>query len=334
MKILIRVPNWLGDAILSIPALQALSTLGGGGVTVVVHERVRELFEGLPGVNRVLPFERGIPFWLKRRLEQYDLGVLFPLSFSSAFLLAMSGTKERVGYKTEGRGVFLTHPLPLPKDYRKRHLVETYLQLARSLNGGEERKKNIEYRISNFEVQFEEPLIPIHPQDEDKANLFLRGAEHLIGIGSEAVYGPAKRWEKFPELEKRLKEYGNVVLLGSVSPASSIQHPASKIIDLRGKTTLKETAAILKQCRIFITNDTGLGHLAAAVGTPVLSIFGSTSPEWTRPLGSRNRVLYKNLWCSPCFARTCRFGTYACLEEISVEEVLKAVEEMIGICAE
>ena len=319
MKILVRVPNWIGDSILSIPAIQGLSASGRNEVTVIAHERVKEIFESVEEVNRILSFEKGFPFWIGLRKERYDLGVLFPFSFSSAFLLALSGARVRVGYDTEGRGIFLTHPIPLSKDYRKHHLIETYLEIPRSLgmitDGGEPRVS-----ISSDA-----------PETIPYLHRTWNGLPLLIGIGPEAAYGVSKRWGRYPELLNRLHDYGDVVVLGSGEGEFPETSHDSRINDLRGKTTLKETLSILKRCKILISNDSGLGHLASAVGTPVLSIFGSTSPHWTRPLGSRNRVIYKRLWCSPCFARTCRFRTYACLEEISVEEVLKVVEEMMEI---
>jgi heptosyltransferase-2 len=310
MNILARVPNWIGDSILSIPALKNLSNDSSHDLTIIAHNRVKEIFEGLSFVNRVISFERGLAFWMKLRKENFDFGVVFPNSFSSAFFLLISGIKIRVGYNTEGRGFLLTHPLPLPNDYRGRHLTETYLDLVSSLNSGVMQR-------ATHDSHFTEPIISISPEVEEKAinllGLNRSGFQNrsFIGICPEAAYGPAKRWGKFPELALKLLDYGNVVFLGGGDHESRITNRESRVLDLRGKTTLKETAAVL--------------------GTPVLSIFGSTSPEWTRPLGNSNRILYNKQWCSPCFARTCRFGTYACLEEISVEEVYKVTREMLGI---
>jgi heptosyltransferase-2 len=333
MNILVRVPNWLGDSILSIPALKFLSNDRNNDLTIIAHKRVKEIFEGLSFVNRVFTFERGITYWMKLRKEHFDYGVLFPNSFSSALFLSISGIKKRAGYNTEGRGFLLTHSLPLPRDYRERHLTETYLDLVNNLNSGREITSNNKYQASGIDAQFSEPIISITPEDEEKAKYLLQGTKNPIGICPEAAYGPAKRWGKFPELALKLQDYGNVVFLGAANsqlPVTSYQFP---VLDLRGKTSLKETAAVLRRCRIFITNDSGLGHLASTVGTPVLSIFGSTSPVWTRPLGKSNRILYNKQLCSPCFARTCRFGTYACLEEISVEEVYKNAFEMLEVSA-
>jgi heptosyltransferase-2 len=151
----------------------------------------------------------------------------------------------------------------------------------------------------------------------------------ITGFGPGATYGPAKRWpsENWTKLGKQITDNGSQILVfGSGDESELCQKIAQGIggrsLNLAGSLTLRQSAALISLCRRFTTNDTGVMHLAAAVGTPVTAIFGSTNPDWTRPWGDRHHVIYNKEPCSPCYKRECRFGHYKCLKGISVSQAL------------
>ncbi len=329
-RILLRVPNWIGDGVLSLPAVSALRAHSPEAeITAVAHRRLKDIFELAEEVDRVVPFDppgRGWGLVALRRFSRelrdggYDLGIAFPLSFSSALMLRWGGARERVGYSAEGRWWLLTKRVVLPKDYRERHLVDSYLELVRCLGV-----------IAEERV----PKLALGEEDLRKADHLLGdfgSSSLLVGIAPGATYGPAKRWplRKFGELAQRLTgELGaKVVLLGNVQEAmmGGLGGEGENILDLMGETSLKEVCTVLKRCSLFVSNDSGLMHLAAALGTPVVAIFGSTSPRWTAPLGQGHIVIKRDLPCSPCFRRECPSATYECLGEIEVDQVLAEVK--------
>lgn len=334
-RILLRVPNWIGDAVLSLPAISALrANFPEGEITAAVHRRLKDIFELTEEVDRVVEFEPPERGWgavslhrFSRRLKNggYDLGITFPLSFSSALMLFWGGARERVGYSTGGRWFLLTRRIGLPKDYRERHLVDSYLELARCLN---------------IPVLERVPRMTLNEEVLSQADRLLghfAQSSPLIGLAPGATYGPAKRWplRKFGELAQQLTgELAlKIVLLGNVQEAmmGGLGEGGESILDLMGKTSLREVCGVLKRCSVFVTNDSGLMHLAAALGTPVVAIFGSTSPKWTAPLGEDHVVVRKEVSCSPCFRRECPERTYECLEEIEVEKVFAEVKRLSGL---
>jgi heptosyltransferase-2 len=327
--ILVRVPNWVGDALLCTPAIHALRrSFPQATVTAVARSRVRGVFESNPDIDLLMGYEPGERGWgflsvvRELRKKAWDLAVVFPLSFSSAWMMVLGGVRARLGYGAQGRGFLLTTRVPYPQDYRSGHLVDRYLDLAE--RAGAERVVR-------------RPRFRVRPQDEDTASAILAragvgGSTILVGLNPGAVFGPAKRWpaERFVQLGRclRARHREELLLFGTEGDAEASARMAERIgegaLSLAGRTSLPTLAALLRRCRVLITNDTGTMHLAVAVGTPVISLFGSTAPEWTGPLGEHDQVIRKELPCAPCFQRTCRFGTYECLTRISVAEVLDA----------
>jgi heptosyltransferase-2 len=334
-RILVRTPNWLGDAVLSLPAIEALEgAYPRASITLLAHKRVADLFRLEVREREVIPYDpqglhrgvRGLARMvrdLKRR--GYDLAIVYPHSFSSAWMTFLAGIRHRAGYIAEGRGRLLTLGIPLPGDYRKQHLSESYLDLTRALR---------------FMGQASEPRLALTPGIKSEGREVLRAQgvppdAKLIGFGPGATYGDAKRWDedRFGELGKKLAGEGyRILLLGVKEEHSLCEHIRKGIGDgatnLAGRVDLKQLSGVLAQCRAFVSNDTGVMHLASGLGVPVVALFGSTSPEWTRPLG-RAKVIYKHPWCSPCFARTCPDGSRRCWKAIEVEEVYRAVQEYL-----
>ncbi len=313
--VVVRVPNWIGDAILSFPSLKAIAGIAGR-VTVVSHSRTAPLFGKLQWVDEVLSFRcKKELFWhsLKLRSRKLSTGMVFPFSFSSAGFIYLAGAEERIGYSLGLRRMFLTEALRLAEDYRSQHLAYTYFRLATSIHPG---------------AQYSHPLLPVRSSSRDGL---------LIGIAPGATFGPAKRWrsEKFVKLVDRLVNLSGcrIYVLGGKEESpmkSKLSNPVrSKVEDYTGKTDILTAASLIAQCKVMVSNDTGILHLAAAVGTPVIALFGSTNPSWTGPLGQNHSIIRKNLPCSPCYHRRCPYGTYDCLNKITVEEVLDCVKKYL-----
>ncbi len=335
-KILVRTPNWLGDAVMALPAIAALEkAFPKASLTLFAHSRVAGIY-GLEKrreevtVYNPQGIHRGITGTSKLvkdlRQRHYDLAVIFPHSFSSAWMSFLARAKERLGYIAEGRGRLLTIRLPLPKDYRKRHLTESYLDLIRTLG---------------IEVKASAPHLALDPEVKREGGAFLQEAgiprgSKLIGLGPGATFGDAKRWdpERFAEVGRKLGAKGyRLVLLGVKEEKALCERISEgigeKTVNLAGKTDLRLLAGVISQCAAFLSNDTGVMHLASGIGIPVVGLFGSTSPEWTRPLG-RSKVIYKRPYCSPCFARICPDKSRRCWKAIEAGEVLSAVQELVG----
>ena len=332
-RIFVRTPNWLGDAVMALPALAALEkAFPRASVALLAHSRVAGLFglekrtEGViaydpQGVHRGV---RGISKLAgELRKGRFDLAVVFSNSFSSAWMAFLAQARQRVGYVSEGRGRLLTIRVRLRKDHRQRHLSEGYLDLIRALGIG---------------CDAMVPKIALSPDIKKEGERFLRErgvlpGMKLIGFGPGATYGEAKRWdpERFAEVGKKLGAKGYWLVLLGVREEKALcdrigEGIGEKAINLAGETDLRALAGVLAHCSAFVSNDTGVMHLEAALGIPVVGLFGSTSPEWTRPLG-RAKVIYKRPYCSPCFARTCPDGSRRCWKAIGVEEVLSVVKE-------
>jgi heptosyltransferase-2 len=295
-------------------------------------------WKNFPGVDRALALQKGFSgFWRtasELQAQNFDAALILPTSFSSAFLAFAAGIPERIGWGGEGRDLFLTRVVPRPEE-RKRHLVLEYLELARKgfglsfLRGG---KVELSAPVTKDDRR-------VLRQVWEDTGVPRRGS--FIALAPGAAYGAAKRWplHYWRELVKRLlKERKERLLIlggmeeeGYLRPLLEEGGPhgnARRLHLLAGRTAPPILAAMLSRCKLLVTNDTGPMHVAAAVGTPTVALFGSTSPVWTRPFGLGHEVVYKHLECSPCFQRTCPIG-YKCLHAISVGEVYRAVMEKL-----
>ena len=325
-RVLVRLPNWLGDVLMSRPLLDHLAATGGGAA-VGPAGAIDLLRAAYPSFEfHVWPRDAAARRALARTLRwpRADATYLLPVSFSSARHALGWGARRRVGYATDGRS-------PLLDDARPRvprgdlHLSEEYLALA------------FPRRSAPPRVAKALPALPLAPAHRDAADATLRA--HAIGgtpfaiLAPGAFYGPAKRWspERFVHVARSLRARGLAVLLGGeardreVTGAVATAVPGA--IDLAGRTSLGEAAGLAARARAVLSNDSGFAHLAAAVGAPTVVIFGSTSSAWTAPLGPRIRVVQHAPVCSPCFRRTCAIG-YACLTAVEPAEVERALDEV------
>lgn len=323
-RLLVRVPNWIGDAVMSLGFLAALRKIRPDcQIAVLANEGVAEIFRGHPAVDGLVEFKKGESIFSvasRTRRHEFTTVYVLPLSFSSSAIAFLAGIPKRIGYDSEWRGWMLTERLRYrKKDFRSRHLLEDYCLLL------------------GDRVAPEEPRVSYSEEESSWAEGWLNklGAmEPLIGFGPGATYGPAKRWpeERWVELGRRLAEKGGRVLVfGSTAEIDLCHRIVAGIgeaaVSCAGETGIRQSAALLSKCRVFVSNDTGVMHLAAAAGARVVALFGSTNPIWTGPWGAGHVVMHTDEPCSPCYRRTCRYGHYRCLEGMSVEAVLEAIDK-------
>jgi lipopolysaccharide heptosyltransferase II len=361
-RILIRGVNWLGDAVMTTPALQRLrETLSDAHIALLTHEKLSGLWQGHPSLNSVLTFSPSESVWaIARRLREqnFDTALVLPNSPRSALEVWLARIPQRIGYARPWRNWFLTQTVPSRKDrvvMRKRSVSEIKLCISDTQYA----IRNTHYSAAAHQIHeylnlasaLGAPITPIAPAlhvgpselESFAARFGLKPKIELFGLNPGAEYGPAKRWpaERFisaaVEIQRQTKCHW--LIFGGPSNLSIAQEieigiqkalaktaDAALPINLAGKTSLRELCVLLKLCRVVLTNDSGPMHVAAAVGTPVVVPFGSTSAELTGPGlpgDTRHQLLTANAPCSPCFLRVCPID-FRCMTSISVEQVVEA----------
>ncbi len=335
-RLLIRGVNWVGDTILTYPSVQQLRIFFPRSyIAILVPDHLVDLWRTFPYIDEVISFrkdEKINPFWEDLKLIQilrrksFDLAIIFPRSLHSALQVYLAGIPIRVGYQSEGRSLFLTHGIPRTEEILRIHRIYYYRKLIELFGDIE---------------TLPHPTLFLRVEDRRWADQTLKNfgildGELLIGMNPGATYGIAKCWppERFGELGKRLTEKLKVkILLFGKKEEQSIVGEICKYlgkdgIDLSGKTSLLQLAALLERCHLLVTNDTGTMHMAAAVGTPVVAIFGSTNPATTGPWGEKHTVVRKEVPCSPCLKRVCPTN-HQCMDLIKVDEVEKVVKNRL-----
>jgi heptosyltransferase-2 len=334
-KILVRAPNWLGDAVMLTPLLRALrEAFPRAKISVVAKKGVAEVFGDNPTVDEIIPFrsDRGFRniFALAKiiRRGRFDLALVFPRSFRSALSIFLARVPRRIGYRTEGRGLLLTDALPREKELLKTHRVNYYANILRPL--GIER------------VPDRTEIFP-SPADESWAGEFLSRVEGradgpLVALHCGAAYGTAKQWprDRFASLAALLnRRLGAKILLvggpGEKELAEKIAASADcACLVSAGKTTVLQLAALLKRCDLLVTNDTGPMHVADAAGTKILAVFGPTDPVTTSPYGPNCRIVTADAECAPCLLRHCPTD-HLCMTAVAVDAVFEEAAAMLGL---
>src|SRR5882672_1625609 len=320
MNILVKGNNWLGDAVMSLPTLKSLKAMQPRArVVVLTKPAFADLYRGAPYVDEVFAHERGgMPAWLRTVKElkkrKFDVALLLPRSFSAALLAWSARIPRRIGYADGARTRLLTEtPPPLARTHRVYH----YHHLLSALG---------------------DPPIAQAPRLEIPDDARAWAEEKLpggpwIGFNPGATYGAAKQWfpDRFIELGKRLTRRGKPVVVGGPAEAELGELVARGIggISIAGKTTIMQLAAAIARCSLFVTNDTGPMHVADAVGTPMVAIFGPTDWIVTPPFGKKHTIVRHEIECSPCLKRVCPLGHHDCMKKIDVSQVLKACEERL-----
>lgn len=348
---------------MTLPALRALrKEISGAKISLLVKPWVSAIFENDPNIDELIIYGdefNGVfgKIKLSRFLNKKGFcgAILFQNAFEAALIAFLAGIKERAGYNRDGRGFLLTTPVPVPKNNEKEHQIYYYLRLLRQLG---------------LKADFSHPYLYIKLEDRLKARNTLKDMKRpVLGVNPGATYGSAKRWlpERFAEvIDWFVKDTGgSVVIFGSkneIEITEEIEYFAKRqlsvkstgtgyqslvkisgdkhtttnvypLINLSGKTHLKELISLISECDVFVSNDTGPMHIAYSVKTPLVAIFGSTDPELTGPpklgRGSGNIVISSNMTCSPCFERTCKTNYMKCMYEVSSDDVYCGIKQVL-----
>ncbi|OED37473.1 lipopolysaccharide heptosyltransferase II [PVC group bacterium (ex Bugula neritina AB1)] len=336
-RILIMMPNWLGDAVMALPLVQLLrETYPSAFLAILTPDHLEKFYTFQPHIDKVIPWKKTKSikgtFQIVHKLNSlnFDLAVLCPNSFFSALIIAMSRIKRRIGYDKSFRKFLLTDHLPFPKKKKKKHQTRLFIALGLALWDKPEAPK---FSNSVTIPEFNKQSIKLSL----KRNHNIEAKSGLIGLAIGSAYGPAKNWsvERYRQLGLALyKKYNTrILLLGTQKDHDSahfmVQHLENVFINLCGQTGLDEVQSLLSLCRVFIGNDSGLAHVAALLNTPSIVIFGSTSPFFSQPLGNSVKIVYSGVDCSPCFKRTCPLGTMECMKSIKVKHIMEKVDTLM-----
>jgi len=325
-KILVRMPNWLGDIVMATPVLTLLRQYcPSAHITVMCKDSFAPLFSQDDRIDSIMPFtkpkslfsQEAKEIYAKIKQEAYDLGILLTNSFSSAWYFYKGNVKKRLGYLSFDRWLLLNSPIKMTADLQQVHQVKKYIKLLEKL-GIEKAHAYPSLKLdSEYCKKATEPFLS-HLQEE----------EYLIGIHPGASYGSAKCWppEYFSALCDKLiqSNIGHVIFLGTGEQNDLITEiteklPKKSYTNLCGETNISQLVAIINQLNVFVTNDSGPMHVASALHTPLVALFGSTDPSKTGPYNG-GQIIYKAVECSPCFRRTCPID-FRCMKQISPHEV-------------
>ena len=342
-RILVRGPNWLGDAVMCEPALRGLRKLfPDAQIALLVKPAVADLFAGHPALTRVLTYDtKGRHAGLsgkwalagQLRRQGFDLAILFQNAFEAAFLTFLAGVPRRYGYATDGRSLLLSDPIAAPDHRALVHQVRYYWDLLKPLG---------------LTGDPPAPELVVFPEEEQAmAGRFaqggLTGTDIVVGINPGSTYGGAKRWlpERFAEVTDRLRrtirespgQQVSVVIFGAAGEERLGQDIAARLrlpsLVLSGATTIRELMAALKRCAMLLTNDTGPMHIASAFQVPVVAIFGPTDWRTTSPFGNAHAIVRQPVDCAPCLLRECPID-HRCMTRVTVDQVHEAATKQLS----
>ncbi len=341
MKILVRATNWIGDAVMSLPALAAIrATFPTAEIAVLARPWVADIYARQTAIDRVILYrlargarDLGAKWDLAKQLrnEAFDCAILLQNAFEAALLVRLAGIPRRIGYDRDGRGWLLTDPIAVPKPSDiPRHQSFYYLELLRRAGiletlpaSASIRLDGIDQAIASGELRFVE----------------LGAGLPVIGVSPGAAYGGAKRWmaEGFAETASRiaLRESASVALFGSESErplcdaiAQSIRARGAAAVNLAGRTSLREFIDLAAACRLFLTNDSGAMHIASALGVRTVAVFGATDDIATGPTGPLARVVRQDVDCSPCLLRECPID-HRCMTRVTPDRVAAVAIDLL-----
>ncbi|UFS68638.1 lipopolysaccharide heptosyltransferase II [Geomonas sp. RF6] len=334
-RIVVRVTNWIGDAVMNTPALAAIRhTFPNAHIAVLANPLIAELFSPHDWVDEVIVYDKkgrhagfGGKLKLARELraQRFDLAILLQNAFDAALVAWLAGIPRRMGNTSDGRGFLLTHGFDHRPLGESLHHVDNYLTMlgAFGITGTERRQ-----------------LLCVSEEEKGRADQLLKGAgigpdDFVIGINPGAAYGSAKRWypERFAEVAGILAQRWQAKLIvlggpGEVAIAADIEKAlGGACLNVAGKTKVRELLPLIKRCNFFITNDSGPMHIAAAFGTPLVAIFGSTDHRTTYPFSDNSVVVRKDTECAPCLLRECPTD-HRCMTAVTADDVVAAAEKL------
>ena len=323
-------------------------------ITLLALPWVADVFAACPHIDHIFIYDKqgrhqGLRGKLRLatelRQENYDLTILLQNAFEAALITFLARIPVRGGYTTDGRALLLTHRVRKHPEIGNKHQVHYYQEMVASL-GLHRSEDALELFLDPQEVYEAEKTLQqaLHKDSDDKDRT--SNQVPIIGLNPGAAYGPAKRWPatKYGELAQRLQQATNglIVIFGTAADQEAAaeitalaqqqtgEGSGSQILDLTGKTSLAQALACIARCNVFITNDSGLMHVAAALNTPLVAVFGSTDHIATGPFSQQAEVIRQPIACSPCMKTHCPKGHFHCMEKISVQEVEQAALEMLA----
>jgi heptosyltransferase-2 len=330
-KILVRATNWVGDAVMSLPAVRAIRTrFPGAHLAVLARPWVAGVYARETAIDSIIPYTapggwRGVATRraAARELAGFDVAILLPNSFDAALLAWMAGIPVRIGYRRDGRGCLLTDAVPVPEPGDiPRHERFYYLELLRRAGLIAEFPPAGCIRFEGIEAARSAGLERFEAEG-------LRGP--VLGISPGAAYGGAKRWpaDRFAAAANLVAAGtgASVALFGSGAEAPICESIASAlrapVRNFAGRTKLAGFIELAAACRLFLTNDSGAMHIASALGVPTVTVFGATDDITTGPTGPLARVIREHAACSPCLLRECPID-HRCMTAVSPERVARA----------
>ncbi len=335
MKILVRATNWVGDAILSIPALEAVRRRWPDAQIAVLARRwVAELYRNQGFLDCLIVFDSSAPerrsLVVELRQERFDCAVLLQNAFQAAWIAWRAGIPERIGYARDGRSALLTRAVPVPRaGETPLHESYYYLELLRRAGWLESLPNVCEIRL-----RIEREAVAAAER-----RLLAAGARRgkpWIALAPGAAYGSAKCWlpERFSEVADRLiADFdADVIVFGAASERDVAERIVAPMrhrpVNLVGQTAIGDLPSLFAACKLFVGNDSGAMHVAAAAGLPVVAIFGSTDPEGTSPLSPRRTLVRQSVTCSPCFLRHCPVD-HRCMRRVEVDAVHRVARDWL-----
>jgi heptosyltransferase-2 len=354
-KILVVQPSWVGDAVMATPALRAIRRLyPNAEISYLLRRYVKPIYNGMPWADQLISYRtgkskgragKGNIFELAARLRaaKFDLAILLPNSFKTALLCKMAGIPHVAGYDRDGRGFLLSDKLlPGVKEHGKfipSPIVKYYMGLAHYL-GSRERDLTLELFVTDAERREADTVLAragVEPGERPAA----RGLPPRIILNPGAQYGAAKCWlpEYFAQLGDRLVDELGATVLISGSPkerkiidaiVSQMKHRPADL--QRAGQSLGSHKEIVRRCDLMITNDTGPRHIAAALGVPVVTVFGPTHQEWTEINFALERKVAIKVFCGPCQRKTCPLD-HRCMTQLTPPMVFDRASELLKLPA-
>jgi heptosyltransferase-2 len=341
MKILVRATNWLGDAVIAIPALREIRRVHPGAeIVILARPWVADLYGRENFCDRLLPYEHtgrhaGLAGKLRLaaelRAENFDTAILLQNAFDAALLAWLARIPNRIGYARDGRRLLLTKAVPVPRDGDvPAHQRYYYLELLRGAGIIAELPECSDIRLAAAEQAAQEGEAYWRRQGVNAAR--------WIGVSPGAAYGTAKRWlpERFAAAASTLADRldARIAVFGAAAEAELCHLVAGQIgpraHNLAGKTTLAEFIQLAAACTVFLTNDSGAMHVSAALGVPTVAVFGATDDVATGPSAAWARVVRRHVECSPCLLRECPID-HRCMTAVEASYV---VEEACSLLRE
>jgi heptosyltransferase-2 len=319
-NILVRATNWVGDAVMSLPALRAIrERFSTARISILAKPWVADLYGRESFIDEIILYNGQSPWRTGHELRsrQFDCAILLQNAFEAAWIAWLARIPTRIGYKRDGRQLLLTRAVDVPKPGEiPRHERFYYLELLR-------RAGLIDALPACEAIRLNPGISP--------------NRKRIIGVSPGAAYGTAKRWlpERFAEAASELaaRRGASIALFGSKTERDLCEKVAQllkghQVTNFAGQTTLTQFIDLAAGCELFLTNDSGAMHIASALGVPTVAIFGATDDTTTGPTGLNARVVRQPVDCSPCLLRECPID-HRCMTGVSAERVVKEALQLL-----